>query len=179
GADSVETLWHHLCEGQESIRSLSDEELAAAGVERSIYDAPDYVRVAADLKNPDRFDAGFFGFSPREAEILDPQHRVFLECAWHALEAAGYDPGRFAGRIGVYAGAGMSRYAMNVFSNRELVESLGAAALTFAVGQDFLAPRVSYKLNLTGPSVVVQTACSTSLVAVHMARQALLDGDCE
>ncbi|MCP4657075.1 MAG: AMP-binding protein, partial [bacterium] len=176
GAEDVETFWRNLCAGVESIRRLGDDELRAAGVEAA---DSDYVPACADLKDPDLFDAGLFGFSPREAEMIDPQQRIFLECAWEALEAAGYAPGRFPGRIGVYAGAGMTRYAWNVFSNRELMDAVGTQALTFSVGQDYLASRVSYKLGLTGPSVVVQTACSTSLAAVHLARQALLEGDCD
>ncbi|MCP4660223.1 MAG: non-ribosomal peptide synthetase, partial [bacterium] len=172
GAASVEEFWDNLCGGVESIRRLSVEELEAAGVAPEDYRAPDYVPAVADLRDADRFDAAFFGFNPREAEILDPQHRVLLECAWQALEHAGYDPSRYPGPIGVFVGAGMSRYAMNLFANSELVRSLGMAPLMFAVGQDFLAPRISYKLNLTGPSIGVQTACSTSLVAVHMAQQA-------
>ncbi|MCP4664214.1 MAG: AMP-binding protein, partial [bacterium] len=179
GAADVDAFWRNLREGRESIRLLSDEELAAAGVARAVFTAPDYVRASAELEDPDHFDATLFGFSPREAEILDPQHRIFLECAWQALESAGYDPNRFAGQIGVYAGAGMNRYAVNVFGNPELAQSIGGEALTFAVSPDYLATRVSYKLNLTGPSVVVQTACSTSLVALHLARQALLDGECD
>ncbi|MCP4659156.1 MAG: polyketide synthase, partial [bacterium] len=179
GAADVGAFWRNLCDGVESIRFLSAEELAAAGVERSVYTADNYVPACADLDDPDHFDAAFFSFNPREAEILDPQHRLLLECAWHALEAAGYDPSRYPRRIGVYAGAGMSSYAINVFSNRELRETMDPQALGFLVGQDYLATRISYKLGLRGPGVVVQTACSTSLVAVHMARQALLDGDCE
>ncbi|MCP4664213.1 MAG: hypothetical protein GY856_53190, partial [bacterium] len=179
GAADVDAFWRNLREGLESIRMLSDEELAAAGVARAAYTAHDYVRASAELEDPDHFDATLFGFSPREAEILDPQHRIFLECAWQALESAGYDPNRFTGQIGVYAGAGMNRYAVNVFGNPELAQSIGGEALTFAVSPDYLATRVSYKLNLTGPSVVVQTACSTSLVALHLARQALLDGECD
>ncbi|MCP4658786.1 MAG: amino acid adenylation domain-containing protein, partial [bacterium] len=179
GAENVDEFWSNLCDGQESIRVLSDQELEAAGIDPSVYGANGYVRAAAGLKDPDRFDAAFFGFSPREAETLDPQQRIFLECAWQALETAGYDPGRYPGRVGVYAGSGMSRYAANVFSNRELMEVMDAQALTFSVAQDYLASRVSYKLNLTGPSMVVQTACSTSLVATHLARQALLEGECD
>ncbi|MCP4654947.1 MAG: AMP-binding protein, partial [bacterium] len=179
GAATVEEFWDNLCGGIESIRRLSVEELEAAGVDPEIYRAPDYVPACADLRDPDHFDAAFFGFNPREAEILDPQHRVLLECAWQALENAGCDPSRYPGRVGVFAGGGMSRYALNVFSNPELVRSLGMAPLMFAVGQDFLAPRISYKLNLTGPSMVVQTACSTSLVAVHLAQQALVGGTCD
>ncbi|MCP4655929.1 MAG: polyketide synthase, partial [bacterium] len=101
------------------------------------------------------------------------------ESARPALGAAGYDPSRYSRRLGVYAGAGMSRYAVNVFSNHELQETMDPQALEFLVGQDYLATRISYKLGLRGPGVVVQAACSTSLVAVHMARQALLEGDCE
>ncbi|MCP4659946.1 MAG: type I polyketide synthase, partial [bacterium] len=179
GADGVDELWRNLCGGLESIRFLSDEELAASGVDRALSTHPDYVPAAADVKDPDHFDAAFFGFSPREAEILDPQHRLFLEQAWHALESAGYDPARFPGRIAVYAGAAMGRYAANVYGNRELREAMGPQALMFSLTNDYLATRVAYKLNLTGPAVVVQSACSTSLVAAHLASRALREGECD
>ncbi|MCP4662810.1 MAG: acyltransferase domain-containing protein, partial [bacterium] len=143
------------------------------------WSAADYVRASAEIRDPDCFDAGLFDFSPREAEILDPQHRIFLEIAWSALEAAGYDPTRFDGRIGVYGGTGRGHYAINLFANPELVQTIGVQALTLAVAGDTLATRVSYKLDLKGPSVVVQSACSTALLAVHMARQALLKGECD
>src|SRR5690606_7548444 len=127
------------------------------------------------------FDAGFFGFSPREAAILDPQHRHFLECAWEALEDAGHMPERFEGRIGVFAGSGMQAYLpFNLLSNPALVEEIGLFLLRHTGNdKDFLPTRLSYLLNLTGPSVAVQTACSTSLVAVHMAMGALLNMECE
>ncbi|MCP4660224.1 MAG: SDR family NAD(P)-dependent oxidoreductase, partial [bacterium] len=179
GAEDVDEFWRNLCDGVDSVRTLSDEELTAAGVDRTIWSTADYVRASAEIRDPDCFDAGLFDFSPREAEILDPQHRIFLETAWSALEAAGCDPTRFDGRIGVYGGTGRGHYAMNLFANPELVRTMGAQALTLAVAADTLATRVSYKLDLKGPSVVVQSACSTALVAVHMARQALLKGECD
>ena len=140
---------------------------------------PKYVKASGMLSNIDQFDASFFGFNPREAEITDPQHRLFLECAWEALERAGYDSERYRGAVGVYAGAGMSNYLVNLYSQRELMEVVAAMAVAIGNDKDFLATRVSYKLNLRGPSVVVQTACSTSLVAVHLACQSLLNGECD
>jgi acyl transferase domain-containing protein len=108
GAENIDEFWRNLRDGMESIRTLSVEELAAAGVERSMLGDPHYVRAHAPLAGVEFFDAGFFGMTPREAAMIDPQQRLFLECAWETLEGAGYDPERFAGRIGVYAGAGMN-----------------------------------------------------------------------
>jgi acyl transferase domain-containing protein/acyl carrier protein len=181
GTKNVEEFWRNLREGKETITFFTDEELREAGVNPEALSDPNYVKAKAMLEDADLFDAGFFGFTPREAEIIDPQHRLFLECVWEALEAAGYDPGRYAGRIGVFAGAGMgsNNYLFNLYSNPELVEAVGTLQTTYANDKDFLATRVSYKLNLKGPSLSVQTACSTSLVAVHLACQSLLNGECE
>ncbi|HVR98950.1 MAG TPA: amino acid adenylation domain-containing protein, partial [Thermoanaerobaculia bacterium] len=179
GAADVEALWSNLLQGVEAIRFLSDEELARAGVAPDVAASPSYVRALAACAGIDLFDAGFFGFTPREAEATDPQHRLFLEHAWEALESAGYDPAAYRGRIGVYGGAGLSGYQWNLYSNRDVVQSLGALQAKVAIDKDFLATRVSYKLGLTGPSFTVQTACSTSLVAVHLACRALLDGECD
>ncbi|MCP4662389.1 MAG: polyketide synthase, partial [bacterium] len=140
---------------------------------------PDYVKTAIVLDDVEWFDAQLFGFHPREAEILDPQQRIFLECAWEALEHAGYDPDSYPGAIGLFAGVGMSHYLVNLFSNPEIARTLGDVQLMLANDKDFLPTRVSYKLNLRGPSVAVQTACSTSLVATHLASQSLLRGECE
>ena len=180
GAPDIEAFWTNLQEGTEGIGAFTGEELAAAGVDEAQLAREDYVKAKGALTGADEFDAGFFGYSPREAELLDPQHRVFLECAWEALEASGVVPGTFTGRIGVFAGTGLNTYLLyNIMANRSLVESAGRYQTMLASDKDFLATRVSYKLGLTGPSLTVQTACSTSLTAVHLACQSLLDGECD
>ncbi|HEY1808654.1 MAG TPA: SDR family NAD(P)-dependent oxidoreductase [Acidobacteriaceae bacterium] len=180
GADTVRAFWRNLVEGRESIRPVSDEELQAAGVDPVLIANPDYVRAASQVKDPEFFDATFFGFSAREAEIIDPQQRVFLECAWSALEDAGCDPSAFPGAIGVFAGAGLNSYApVNLMSRPELLASVGWYQAMVSNDKDFLCSRVAYKLNLRGPAVGVQTACSTSLVAVQMAFESLLRGECD
>ncbi|HEU4728310.1 MAG TPA: type I polyketide synthase, partial [Kofleriaceae bacterium] len=179
-AADVDTLWTNLQAGVEGISTFSVDELRAAGVSEALLAQPGYVRAKGVLEGADQFDAGFFGLSPREAEIMDPQHRVFLECAWEALETAGYDPQAFTGRIGVFAGASMNTYLlMNLISNRRAIEALGPYQTQLASDKDFLATRASYKLGLRGPAVAIQTACSTSLVAVHMACQSVLSGECD
>lgn len=177
GANSVGEFWRNLCSGVESISFFSDEELKEAGVDPAVLNDPDYVKAAPVLDGPELFDASFFGYFPREAELMDPQHRLFLECAWEALEHAGYDADRYEGPIGVFAGASMSTYLL--FSG--LLADFFTEPLSVLIGndKDFLTTRVSYKLNLRGPSVTVQTACSTSLVAVHMACQSLLNEECD
>jgi len=179
GAESVEELWRNLRDGVESLAVLSDEQLAAAGVPAPTRRSPGYVPVVRTIPDIDKFDAAFFGVNPREADVMDPQHRLFLECCWAALEDGGYDPERYPGSVGVYAGSRMNLYLMNVFSNPALVSAVGELMTQAGNEKDYLANRVSYKLNLGGPSVVVQSACSTSLVAVHMAGQALLAGECD
>jgi phthiocerol/phenolphthiocerol synthesis type-I polyketide synthase E len=176
GADGVERFWQNLREGIDSVSRFSDAELAAAGVPEALYRQPDYVKAHAVLPEVDRFDAGFFGYSPREAEVMDPQQRLFLECAWEALENAGYDPARLPGAVGVWGGMTLSSYLMALAPLKEKLQALGVDTTMLAVGndKDSLAPRVAYKLDLRGPAVSVQTACSTSLVAVHMACQSLL-----
>jgi len=180
GARNTEELWHNLCQSIESISFLSDEELAAAGVSSRVFNHPSYIKAKPILDDMDLFDASFFGFNPREAEIMDPQHRIFLECAWDALENAGYDADRYRGKIGVYAGASLSTYVFSALVSLNGLESL-AALQHLSIGNALwsLATRVSYKLNLKGPSVNVQTACSTSLAAVHLACQSLLGGECD
>ena len=163
--DSVERFWENLAGGVESISFFTDEELRAAGVPESDLSNPRYVRARGIIAEPAGFDAGFFGYSPREAEIIDPQQRVFLECAWEAFEDAGHDPARIAGDVGVFAGVGMNTYVFNLLPDPEILESVGSFQLSICNDKDFLATRVSYKLGLRGPSLSVQTACSTSLVA--------------
>jgi acyl transferase domain-containing protein/thioesterase domain-containing protein/acyl carrier protein len=178
GAKDLDELWQHLRDGVESIAFFSDEELAASGIDPTVPSDSQYVKARGVLEDAELFDAAFFGFSPREAELMDPQHRLFLACAWEALEHAGYTAEAYTGSIGVYAGASMNTYLLrNLYPNRDLIGS--GAALSIGSDKDHLATRVSYKLNLDGPSVVVQTACSTSLVAVHLACQSLLGGECD
>jgi acyl transferase domain-containing protein/NADP-dependent 3-hydroxy acid dehydrogenase YdfG len=180
GADSVEAFWRNLRDGVESITFFSDDELIAAGVEPATLADPRYVKANGVLADADRFDAAFFGMTPREAELTDPQHRVFLEVAWEAMERAGYDSASMGGRVGVFAGAGLSTYLVkNLAPNRAVVESAGELALLLGNNKDFAPTRASYKLNLRGPSVSVNTACSTSLVATHLACQSLLDFHCD
>ncbi len=180
GANNIDAFWENLRNGVESVSWLCDEELLAAGVQPELLQNPNYVRASAVLDDIELFDANFFGFNPKEAEILDPQNRLFLECAWETLEQAGYDPQTYAGSIGVYAGVGASDYLLeNLYPNQALKKSVGMYQLMLATEKDFLPTRAAYKLNLTGPAVNIQTACSTSLVAVHMACQSLLNGECE
>ena len=181
GAQDIETYWRNLRDGVESVTFYTDEELREAGVPEALLRNPHYVKSGAPLDDMDKFDASFFGFGPRDAAIMDPQHRNFLEMAWTALEHAGYDPERFDGAIGVFGGSGHNAYMpYNLLTNPELVASVGFFLLRHTGNdKDFLTTRVSYLMNLRGPSVNVQTACSTSLVAIHMACQSLLSGECD
>ncbi|MCL3881766.1 type I polyketide synthase [Marivita sp. GX14005] len=181
GARSVTEYWRNLRDGVSSIKRQSEENLIAAGVAKALLRHPDYVPYAAPLDGFDHFDAEFFGLSPKDAAIMDPQHRQFLECAWEALEDAGHVPGRFSGRIGVFGGCGMGSYFyVNLCSNRDLVDETGLFLLRHTGNdKDFLTTRVSHIFDLAGPSISVQTACSTSLVAAHYACQSLLSGECD
>lgn len=183
GADDVDAFWRNIRDGVESVSQFTDDQLRERGVPQSLMDDPDYVKAGVLFEGFDQFDAGFFGYSPREAETLDPQQRIFLECAWTALEHAGCDAERWSGKIGVYAGEGA-----NIYLIRHLLPSFGLGAhsgiadlLGLMTGNSggSLCTRVAYKLNLRGPAVSVQTACSTSLTAVHTACQALLSHDCD
>ncbi|MFF3165675.1 type I polyketide synthase [Streptomyces sp. NPDC003273] len=180
GADSVERFWDVLSEGRETLTRYTDEELLAAGVPAERLADPRYVRAAQTVEGTDLFDSELFQFTHDEAEILDPQHRVFLECALEALQRAGYDPARTDGHIGVYAGAGLNTYLLHNLGERyRAASTVDHYRLMLANDKDFLATRVSYKLDLRGPSMSVNTACSTSLVAVHTACLALLGGECD
>src|SRR5262249_34752010 len=161
----------------ESIAFFSDEELAL-DIDPTVLSDPKYVKAGGVLESAELFDASFFGISPREADIMDPQHRLFLECAWEALENAGYDAEQYQGAIGVYAGVSMNTYLLNnLYADRDLISSVAGLPMIIGSDKDFLTTRVSYKLHLEGPSVAVQTTCSTSLVAVHLACQSLLSGE--
>jgi len=181
GARDVAGFWRALCAGEEAIHSLSEEELRQAGVSASEYSRPDYVRSAATLDGLADFDPSFFGLSPKEAAIMDPQHRRFLACCWQAFEHGAQDPAQFAGSVGVFAGCGMNSYFMfNLLRNPQLVEDVGLFLLRHTGNdKDFLSTRASYVFDLRGPSVNIQTACSTSLVAVHQACQSLLANECD
>jgi acyl transferase domain-containing protein/acyl carrier protein len=183
GADTINQFWENLCAGVESITKFTDDELLEAGIPPEMINDPQYVKARPIIENTDLFDATFFGFSPREAELTDPQHRLFLECAWEALETSGYDPKTYGGLIGLYAGRNISYYLERLALDPEFRDSLAdyEAAYQIAAGndKDALATGVAYKLNLKGPSLSIQTFCSTSLVATHMARQSLLNGECD
>jgi acyl transferase domain-containing protein/acyl-CoA synthetase (AMP-forming)/AMP-acid ligase II/acyl carrier protein len=191
GATTLDAFWTNLCQGVESICFFSDEELLAVGIDPTLLQHPNYVKASPILDAVDGFDAPFFGYTPKEAELMDPQQRLLLECAWESLEHAGYNPLAYDGAIGLYAGAAMNTYLLNhVYPNRHRLDendsldvftlsSMGGFHATIANDKDYLTTRVSYKLNLQGPSVNVQTACSTSLVAIHMAAQSLRNGECD
>ncbi|MCA8978192.1 MAG: SDR family NAD(P)-dependent oxidoreductase [Planctomycetes bacterium] len=181
GAPSVQEFWRMLREGRDALVELSDEHLLAAGVPPDMVADPEYVKKAMLLADIDKFDAGFFGMSPRDAAVFDPQHRVWLEVCWEAFENAGHVPDRFDGRVGVFAGCGMDTYLLhNILSNPDLVQRIGMFLIRHTGNdKDFLATRTSYQFDLRGPSVNVLTACSTSLVAIHQAAQSLLAGECE
>jgi phthiocerol/phenolphthiocerol synthesis type-I polyketide synthase E len=179
-ADNIEQYWKNLISGKECISFYTEEELIEAGNDAGAVRHPDYVRAKGEVGNVDRFDAEFFGINPREAEVTDPQHRMLLECAWEAMEHAGYDSGKYGGLIGVYAGKSMDYYLLlNVYP--QIRREISAGSLQAAIGndKDSLTTTISYRLNLTGPAITVQTSSSTSLVAVCVAAQSLLTYQCD
>ena len=181
GASNPEEYWANLKNGVEATQPYTDEQLLAKGVSQSTLADPNYVKAGITLQDMDAFDPEFFGFSQKEAAILDPQHRQFYEVCWEALERAGHPPEKFDGAVGLFAGCGMGAYfTFNLLTNPELVDSVGLFLLRHTGNdKDFLSTRVSYAFNLHGPCVNVQTACSTSLVATHLAVQSLLSGECD
>ncbi|MDQ1351407.1 MAG: hypothetical protein QG657_1709, partial [Acidobacteriota bacterium] len=180
GAANIHEFWKNICNGVESITFFSDEELEGSRVYTYIQRNARRVPAGGVLGDIDLFDADFFAFTPREAEIIDPQQRMFLEYAWMALEDAGYVGETYPGSIGVYAGTGWNTYLMNnVLLNPGVIRHLGEFQTMIGNDKDFLPTRVSYKLNLKGPSVTVQSACSTSLVAIHLAKQGLVNHECD
>jgi len=179
-APNLQRFWENLCQGTEAISFFSDEELEKAGISTEVLRHPNYVKARGALENADLFDAGFFGYSPREAESTDPQIRLFLECAWEALESAGWDPDKFPGMIGVYAGMSFSSYIWQIAGEDTDADSVSAFRILMGGGEkDHLATTISYRLNLRGPSLNIQTACSTSLVAVHAAARAVMTYECD
>ncbi len=191
GADDPETFWRNLASGTESIAFFSDEEVLASGIDPALVRNPAYVKASPILSDVESFDAEFFGYGAAEAALMDPQQRLLLECGWEALENAGYDPFSYPGDIAVYAGASMNTYLLNnVHPNRDALDaldslevttldSMGGFQLMVANDKDYLPTRLSYKLNLRGPSLNVQTACSTGLVVIHLGCQALLAGEAD
>ncbi|WP_161982355.1 type I polyketide synthase [Dictyobacter alpinus] len=180
GAANVDEFWHNLRSGVESVTFFSTEELLASGNDAETIQRPDYIRARPVLpvENVECFDAAFFGYSPHEATFTDPQHRLFLECSWEALERAGYAPGSYPGLVSVYAGCSLSTYMLSLLVTGQL-QAIDDYQLVIGNDKDSLASTVSYKLDLKGPSFTVQTFCSTSLVAVHLACQSLLHGECD
>ena len=180
GAENIDELWKNLKNGVGIKKTFTDDELLSAGVPESLITNDRYVRSRFVLDGVDLFDASFFGFTPRESQYTDPQHRIFLECAWEAFETAGYLPEAYDGSIGVFAGCGMNQYLLqNVISNRHMANMISERQMQVFSDKDFLSTRVSYKFDLKGPSYDIQTACSTSLAAVHVACQNLLDYQCD
>ncbi|HJX27230.1 MAG TPA: polyketide synthase, partial [Thermoanaerobaculia bacterium] len=180
GSRNLSEYWDNLKRGVESITVFSRDELAAAGVPPDLLANPVYVPASGVLEGIGLFDAAFFGFSPREAELTDPQHRLFIEVAWEALENAGYDPEGYDGTVGLFGGMNMSQYLLyNLLPNRHVLEAAGPLQTRILNDKDFLTALTAYKLNLTGPCVTVQTACSTSLVATCLACQSLMSYQCD
>jgi len=179
GANNIHQFWENLKTGVESIRFFTDDELLAAGDDPALVNNPNYIKARGILEAIDQFDATFFGFFPKEAEMLDPQHRLFLECTWEALEDAGHDADRYSGLIGLFAGVSLNTYIMHYVTSRGSISTAEGYQLTIGNDKDFLATKTSYKLNLKGPSMAVQTACSTSLTAIYLACQNLLSYQCD
>ncbi len=178
GSKNTDEFWNNIKNGVESISFFTEEELRDAGVEQQLLDNKNYIKANGLLEDADKFDASFFDIGHKEAEIMDPQHRVFLEEAYKALDDAGYSQSKHRGRVGVFAGCDMNTYLLhNILQSPEKIRALGDFMLMLSNDKDYLSTRVSYMLNLTGPSMNVQTACSSSLVAIHTACQSLLNGE--
>ncbi len=180
GADTIDELWEMLKSGVEAISFFSEEDLLASGENPTLLKMPNYVKARPVLSDVEYFDAAFFGFLPREAQIIDPQHRLFLECAWHALEHAGYNAELYEDLIGVFAGTTLSTYLIsNLLENQQAHSALDSWQIGIGNEKDSLPTRVSHLFDLRGPSINVQSACSTSLVAIHLACQSLLNYECD
>ncbi len=186
GANTLSAFWDNLRRGEESIVTLSEDDLLAEGIPEKALANHAYVRRAALMDGIDEFDADFFGFTPQVARSTDPQHRLFLQTAWHALEDAGYDPTDIEGSVGVYATSTTSGYLLhNIMSNHDPNIVMGQGItfdmvnLSLQNDKDYLATKVAHAFNLRGPALSVQTACSSALVAVHLACQSILNGECE
>jgi acyl transferase domain-containing protein len=180
GANNIDQLWQNLCAAKESISFFNEQELQEAGIDKTTFQQANYVKAKGILQDVEYFDPEFFGLSALEAKLLDPQQRLFLLCAWEAFENAGYNPKQLEERVGVFASTAMSHYLLkNILANKELLANLDEYQLLLSNDKDFLATRISYLLNLRGPSINIQTGCSSSLACVHYACQSLLNGECE
>jgi acyl transferase domain-containing protein len=180
GAATLDAFWRNLRDGVESITFFTADELAGSSIDPALLSNPKYVGADGVIEDMDMFDAEFFSIPPAEAELMDPQHRLFLECAWELMEQAGYDSESYRGRVAVYGSANMSTYLIrNIMSNPDLRERATSFQTLITNDKDYVATRVSYKLNLTGPSLSVATLCSSSFVAIHLACQALLNYQCD
>lgn len=180
GADNVETFWNNLVSGVESIQHFSKEELEADGISKNITENSNYVKSKGILNNIDKFDASFFGFNPKDATITDPQHKLFLEQVWQALENAGYVPEKTEDVIGIYGSMADSSYAIhNLYQNKAFLQTTDWFQTRLATSMMSLTTQVSYRLNLTGPSININTACSSGLVAIATACQGLIDYTCD
>src|ERR1051325_2236090 len=160
GAQDMEQFWDNLRNGVEAISVFSEEELASRGIDAALAKVPGFVNAGSVLSDVDMFDAAFFGFSPRDAETTDPQQRLFLECAWESLESAGYRPDTYPGLIGVYGGSDQSTYMYQIYADPERLATLDVGMVGIGNDKDYLTTLTSYKMNLRGPSIAVQTACS-------------------
>lgn len=178
-AENIDKFWQNLRDGIESIHRFTDQELKDLGVDADLINDPNYVKAEGVVEGIDLFDASFFDISPREAEVMDPSLRFFLEHSWKALEDAGYSSEVYKKPIGVYAGTSFGSYLLNIYSNYELIASVGDKQIEKGTSPDYVTTLASYKLNLQGPSYAVQTTCSSSAVAVHLACQSLLSGECD
>jgi acyl transferase domain-containing protein/acyl carrier protein len=179
GANSIDDFWRNIANGVESLSYFRDDELKAAGVDPELLNHPNYVKARPIVEGSDMFDARFFGYSPRDAEMTDPQIRLFLECAWEAMESAGHHSENYDGQVGVFAGTSLSTYMLGFLTHPDIARSVNIYQLGMGNEKDSLTTNVSYRLNLKGPSFAVQTHCSTSLVAVHLACQSIFTGECD
>ncbi|MDC7221509.1 MAG: beta-ketoacyl synthase N-terminal-like domain-containing protein [Spirochaetales bacterium] len=179
-AEDINSFWKNIKEGKECIRDLSDVELDEAGISSDLYNSPNYVKRSASLKEAKMFDPAFFGYTPSDANVMDPQHRLFLEHSWKCMEDGCYDPEEYDGLIGVYAGCSQNDYLIkNLVNSNTRIDSLEAFQLMLGNDKDYLSTRVSYKLNLKGPSMTIQTACSTSATAIQQACLSLINYQCD
>ncbi len=179
GAKNTEEFWRNLRQGVESVTFFTDGELEASGVDPGFINDPGYIKAGCVIEDVDMFDSQFFGYSPKEADSMDPQQRIFMECAWESFEDAGYVPQKYDGRIGVFGGMRASSYVWNLLPDYMRNGTSSGFQALLGTDKDYITNRISYKLNLKGPSITIQTACSTSLVAVHMACESLRSGECD
>lgn len=181
GANSPDEFWQNILQGKESITYYTKDELIEANIDSQLLDNANYILARGDIEEIDKFDASFFNYSPKEAALMDPQHRILLECAWHALEDAGYDAARYDGRIGVFAGESMNTYLLLNLMPLLKQKIASASTLQAAIGndKDSLTTTISYAMGLTGPAITVQSSSSTSLTAISVACQSLLNYQCD